>query len=124
MKLTNDQKNIITIAVVGGVALYLIGRQAAKAASAVGEAINPINHDNIFNRGFNAVFQAVTGDNVNTFGTWLYDKLNPEIDLTVRPDDTKQPADKNKSTPPLIKRPETVTPGVEDFLKDIYKVPK
>lgn len=56
-----------------GRAVQAISTGAKKAA----EGINPVNEENIFNRGFNGVFQAVTGRENQTFGTLMADLLNP-----------------------------------------------
>ncbi len=59
-----------------GVAWYL-KNEATKAAKAVGEAVNPVSQDNIFNQGFEAVGEAVTGQKDWSLGVWLANKLNP-----------------------------------------------
>lgn len=61
-----------------GLALaYLAYKEAKKAVSTVGNAVNPVNQENIFNKGFEAVGEAITGEKDWSFGVWLADKLNP-----------------------------------------------
>jgi hypothetical protein len=69
-----------TVAVAAGVLLlgsWYVKRQAGEAVAAVGQAVNPVNPENVFNRGFNAVYGAVT-DGKGTAGTDLYDWWNDE----------------------------------------------
>lgn len=72
------------VAAVAIAGLYLIGRKIAgevtEAAKDVGEAVNPLNHDNVFNRGFNAATGAVLdpGNEDFSFGAWLWEVTHPE----------------------------------------------
>ena len=64
-----------TTLIVAGVAVvgvwYLSGR-GVEVVKDVGQAVNPINHENVFNRGFNALYGAVTGSE-GTLGTDVAD---------------------------------------------------
>lgn len=55
---------------------YKAKQTAASAAKTVGAAINPVSHDNIFNRGVNAVGAAISGDEHWTLGTQIYKWLH------------------------------------------------
>jgi hypothetical protein len=61
-------------------AVLLVKKGASVVGDAVGDAanaINPLNNDNIINRGFHSVYDAVT-DGQGTLGTDIYDALHPE----------------------------------------------
>ena len=64
-----------TVLIVGGIAVlgawYLKGK-AGEMVKDVGQAVNPVNHDNVFNRGAESLYQAVTGSE-GTPGTDLAD---------------------------------------------------
>jgi hypothetical protein len=69
-----------TVAVAAGVLLlggWYVKRQAGEAVAEVAQAVNPVNRENVFNRGFNALYGAVT-DGKGTAGTDLYDWWNDE----------------------------------------------
>ena len=64
-----------------GVVLYvLLKREAAAAAQAVGQAINPASDQNMAYRGVNSVGAVLTGDPSWSLGSWLYDLFNPPYD--------------------------------------------
>lgn len=83
-----DYKTVIAVAVVGAVAVWTVKQSAVKAIEfaqdTVLPAVNPVSQDNIFNRGFNAVYSALTGsedslgedvadgvEHVSSFFDWL-----------------------------------------------------
>jgi phage tail tape-measure protein len=55
-----------------------IQKAGAKAAAAVGTAINPVSPDNLAYRGVNAVGAALTSNSNFSLGTWIYDVLHPD----------------------------------------------
>lgn len=61
--------------VAGLLVLYYVAKHEAKAAVA---AVNPVNPDNLANQAANGVFHAISGNNVDTIGTWLYGLLHPD----------------------------------------------
>ena len=73
------------VAIIGGLGIatiyvlsMLIGREVKEAANAV----NPLNNDNIFARGVDAIGDIVTdGENDNDFklGAWIYDVTHPSV---------------------------------------------
>lgn len=72
--------------------VYFVGRKAVQGAAAVGSAINPVNRDNVFAAGVNAVGGVLVtepdgaGKNADgswTFGGWLYDVTHPATAKTV-----------------------------------------
>lgn len=67
---------VLAIGVVGAIALYYAKKQASEALTSVGDAVNPISQDNIFNQGANSVVEVLTGDENQTLGGWLYDIFN------------------------------------------------
>lgn len=66
------------VAVVGAVTVatlitaYLIKAQAQKAAGAALESINPLNNDNIFSSGVDAVGAKLSGNKYWSLGGWIY----------------------------------------------------
>jgi len=64
------------ITVAGLLVAYLVEKKAEKAVEAVGESINPINPDNVFNRGVNAVGASLTGNENFQLGSWIYTKIH------------------------------------------------
>ena len=59
------------------------GEAAGDAATAVGQAINPVNPENIFARGVNAIGATISGDESFSLGSFLFDVFNDEPDPTV-----------------------------------------
>ena len=65
------------VAVLGVIIAYeILKRDAISAASTIGSAVNPVNHDNIFAKGADATVQAVTGGKYYTV-----DVLTPVFDF-------------------------------------------
>lgn len=63
----------------GIIVLYYLGKhEAVHAVEQVGRAVNPVNSDNVFNQAADGVFHAISGDNVDSIGTWLYGVLHPD----------------------------------------------
>lgn len=60
---------------VGAVAVLVLVNKAKAGAAAVGQAVNPINRDNIVNRGFSAIYDVFT-DGKGTLGTDLYELIH------------------------------------------------
>ena len=78
-KLLNSKVGaVLAVGVVGGIGFWYAKRQAAQAANAVGDALNPVSQTNIFNRGANAIVQSLTGDENQTLGGWIYDVTHDE----------------------------------------------
>jgi len=67
---------VTMIAAVGIGILYFAERKARKIASDVGQAINPVNNDNIFYQSTNAIGAKLTGDSNFNLGRWIYDKIH------------------------------------------------
>lgn len=67
---------VLAIGVVGAIAIYYAKKQTGEALTSVGDAVNPVNSDNIFNRGVNNVVGILTGDENQTLGGWLYNVIN------------------------------------------------
>lgn len=59
---------------VAAVLFYLLLKNEAKeAAVAVGDAINPVNPNNIFYGGVSAVGEVISGEKGWTLGGWIYE---------------------------------------------------
>lgn len=72
-----------TTLIVAGVAvagLWYLKSKATETVKEVGQAVNPVNHDNIFNRGAQAIWDQFT-DGQGTIGTDIADWLNPPDEL-------------------------------------------
>ena len=76
MKLTNKQ--LLGVGVAGVVALWYLKKKAGETAAAVGNAINPVNPENVFYAGVNNVGEALTGDEAFSLGSWLYGVTHDE----------------------------------------------
>lgn len=74
MNLSATQILALGAVAIAGTVVYVGSRKVAAAANAV----NPVNNDNIFKRGFDAVLQK-TGiiDDDSSLGSSLFDLLNP-----------------------------------------------
>lgn len=72
---------------VAGVALALlyVYTDAKKAAAVVGNAVNPVNPDNIINRGVSGVGAAVTGADDWSLGTQLHKWFGKEQEFIPGP---------------------------------------
>ena len=71
-----SNKQLIGIGVAGlFTVLYLKGK-AEKAASDVVDAVNPLNQENVFYGGVNALGKKLTGDPHFTLGGWTYEVFN------------------------------------------------
>lgn len=74
----------VALALVGGVALYVIYRNTkgavVDAAKAVGTAVNPVSDKNLAYRATNAVGEAITGDQSFSLGSWFYDFTHEAYD--------------------------------------------
>lgn len=71
-----------TVAVIAtGAILYMVFRKGGtlqNAAGAVVNAINPASPTNVVSLAANAITQTVTGDPSTSFGSFIYDLLNPD----------------------------------------------
>ncbi|MDX1800396.1 MAG: hypothetical protein R3303_05650 [Marinobacter sp.] len=61
-------KNVAIAAAVVVIGGWYLKRQATEVIKDTAQAVNPVNHDNVFNSGFNALYGAVT-DGKGTLGT-------------------------------------------------------
>jgi hypothetical protein len=72
----------LTVALIGAAGLFLVysyyGSKAVEAAKTAAEAINPVNPDNIFAAGADAVVEAVTGEQDDSIGSALYRSTHDE----------------------------------------------
>ncbi|MEY8198688.1 MAG: hypothetical protein RPS47_05565 [Colwellia sp.] len=73
-KLLNSKVGVVAaVGVVGAVGVWYAKNQASEAAGVVGDALNPVNDGNIFNRAVLAVGRKITGNKTWSLGGWLYD---------------------------------------------------
>ena len=66
-------KQILMFLGAGALAFLYLKNQAGEAVAAVGNAVNPVNPENVFNQGVLSVGQALTGDKSWTLGGWIYE---------------------------------------------------
>lgn len=78
---TTPAGQITVIALVGAGVLYFGARQASKAASVVGGAINPNSPDNLAFGAVNAVGATVTGQDEFNLGHAIYDFVHGKPDI-------------------------------------------
>ena len=68
---------VVALGAVVGVIGYFAQKKATDAVIAAGNAVNPVNNDNIFYSGVNAIGEKVTGKSFS-LGNWLYNKTHGE----------------------------------------------
>jgi hypothetical protein len=71
----NNKLIFAGVAVLG---VWYFKKKVVETVSSAGDAVNPTNHENIFNRAFNAIYSG-GADSQGTLGTDLYDFFNPEV---------------------------------------------
>lgn len=69
-------KTVLVLGAVGVAAAWYLKGKAVQAVKDAGQAINPVNNENIFYSGVNAVGEAVTGNPDYTLGGAIYDLFN------------------------------------------------
>lgn len=76
-KLLNTKAGAVAVGLVvlGGFA-YLGAKKTRETAGEVGEAINPLNNDNVFASGVDAVGARLSGEANWSLGGWIYDVVN------------------------------------------------
>lgn len=70
-----------TLAITAGVVVvgaWYLKRQAGQALASAGQAVNPVNPNNVFSRGVNEVGGAISGDENFSLGAWLWEISNPD----------------------------------------------
>jgi hypothetical protein len=71
---------VVALSAIAGLAVYVAGKQVVETVGDVGNAINPINNDNVFAVGVDSVGAKLTGNADFKLGVWVYDKFNDEYD--------------------------------------------
>jgi len=75
-----DMGTVAITALIGAMVVWA-AKQTAKAAvdgvKEVGEAINPLNDENVFNKGATNAYQNITGSD-QSMGADLYDYMHPD----------------------------------------------
>ena len=88
MGLLNSKAAAVAAGVLAaGLVFYLLARRGTgavgDAASAVGTAVNPLDSDNVFARGVDAIGDVLDDADDNdsfSLGSWLFDLTHPEYD--------------------------------------------
>jgi hypothetical protein len=73
------------------IVLYKAVPKLADAAAGAANAVNPLNHDNVFAGGVNNVGAAVSGDPGWTLGGWVYDVTHANPNTSPTWDGAKDP---------------------------------
>lgn len=85
-----NTEEIVLTCIIGAGAVYavkkLVVEPVAEKLPEIGEAINPVNNENIFAQGANSIWQAITGS-TESIGADIYDLVHsgsifPEINTT------------------------------------------
>ena len=76
MKLTNQQ--VLMILAAGGLLLWYAKNKEGDAVAAVGNAVNPVNPDNVFYAGVSEIGSTLSGDDEWTLGTWIYNATHKD----------------------------------------------
>jgi hypothetical protein len=67
---------VVSVGAVFAVFSYVAAKKAKEAVSDVGYAISPVNNDNVFSAGVDAIGASVSGDKNFKLGNWIYEKLH------------------------------------------------
>lgn len=73
-------KNLLIVGGVVVVGAWWLKAKATKAVEDVGQAVNPVNPENVFNRGAQSIWDQFT-DGKGTIGTDIYEWLNPADEM-------------------------------------------
>ena len=79
-----DKTEMLFVAGIALAVLYIY-TDAKRAAAVVGNAVNPVNHNNVINKGVNGIGSAVTGQDDWSLGTQLHKWLGDETGFTPGP---------------------------------------
>jgi hypothetical protein len=63
----------VVVILVASLAIYLVKRYGAAVAEKVGEAVNPLDANNLANRAVTGVGAVLSGDPSWSLGGWLYE---------------------------------------------------
>jgi len=69
---------VVAIGIVGGLALYFVGKKANETIGDVGNAINPVSSENIFSTGVDSAGAILTDNENFSLGVWIYDLIHDE----------------------------------------------
>lgn len=94
--LTSNTGAILTVALVGVVAVYYSQKKIQDGL----HAISPTNNDNIFASGVDSVGSTITGNENFSLGGWLYEKVNGSSMDLLKQEQQKQAIDIGQ-TPPI-----------------------
>jgi hypothetical protein len=68
----------VVVALIGAGFVYYSARKAGQVVGDVGQAFNPVNQDNMFYGGVNAVGAKITGGSWS-LGSWLYNVTHDDV---------------------------------------------
>lgn len=84
MKVPNVPTNVLLVGAGLVVVLYLLNK-AGQGAVAVAKAINPVDPNNVINKGANATVQALSGDQSNSVSKVLTPTAYDDYDPNAKP---------------------------------------
>jgi hypothetical protein len=67
---------VVSVGAVFAVLSYVAAKKAKETINDVGYAINPVNNNNVFAGGVDAIGASVSGDKNFKLGNWIYEKLH------------------------------------------------
>jgi len=85
MKFANTKAGmIVAIGLVGSVVVVIAAKKATEVvsdtAADIGHAVNPLNDENVFSTGVDAVGAKISGDEHFSLGGWVYDLTHEKYD--------------------------------------------
>lgn len=75
---TKELRNYLILGAVAAAGVWYVKKQGVAAVKAAGNAINPVNPDNIFYGGVNSVGSALSGNDGFSLGVWTYELIHGE----------------------------------------------
>jgi hypothetical protein len=67
---------VVSVGAVFAVLSYVAAKKAKETVKDVGYAISPLNTDNVFAGGVDAIGASISGDKNFKLGNWIYEKLH------------------------------------------------
>ena len=85
-KVSDEVKSGGLLGLVALVIIWYLGRKAGAVVESAIDSVNPLNDDNIFYSGTNAIGESITGNPDWNLGGAVYETFNPDFDNDGVPD--------------------------------------